>query len=129
MYEINWDHSIALVGRAEEDLPPDVITCVSGEGGSVTDEWDAESWADLKRAFKLRNETDGKGLSDEDKEWIEGWEEKHGEMDEDTFNTCDVDRINEDLLNNLEYDMKHDKGFCDIWGTDSEFEDSDSDWS
>jgi hypothetical protein len=121
----NWEHSITLIGRAEEDLPPNVITLVSGEGGGVSEDWGASGWEELKRLVKLRDEKGEKEMNEKDREYLEMYEDKHGSLDKDDVYDCKTDHINE-RLTDIDDDMRSDEK-DHRWGIDSDFEESDSD--
>jgi hypothetical protein len=39
----DWEHSATLIGHAEQHLSSNVITCLSGEGGSIVEDCPCES--------------------------------------------------------------------------------------
>ena len=122
----SWEHSITLVGRAEEDLPPNVITLVSGEGGGVPEDWGVSGWEELKRLVKLRDEKGEKEMNEKDREYLERYEDMHGSLDKDDVYDCKTDHINE-RLTDIDDDMRSDEN-NHRWGIDSDFEYSDSDY-
>src|SRR5271154_2843048 len=120
----SWEHSITLIGRAEEDLPPNVVTLVSGEGGEVPEDWAVTSWEELKRLVKLRDEKGEKEMNEEDREYLETYEDEHGSLDKDDVYDCKTDHINE-RLTYIDNDMRSDEKYH-RWGVGSAFEYSDS---
>ena len=121
----NWEHSTTLIGRAEEDLPPNVITLVSGEGGEVPEDWGVSGWEELKRLVKLRDEKGEKEMNEKEREYLERYDDEHGSLDKDDVYDCKTDHINEQLTY-IDDDMRwHEK--YHRWGTGSGFEYSYSD--
>jgi len=121
MYDFgaSWEHTITLVGRTEEDLPPNVITCVSGEGGEVLEDWGLEDWEHLKKLVKPRDENCETKMDKEDKEYLERFEEEQGDLSESKVYNCYTDHINE-RLTEIDDAMLED-GKEGHWGCDSDF--------
>jgi Plasmid pRiA4b ORF-3-like protein len=89
----NWEHSVTLVGRAEEGASNGVIVCLDGGGGSVAEDCGStDGWEGLKEIYRRRKDG-GSELSTEELERLEHYE---CGRDLDPWN-WDKDYVNERL--------------------------------
>ena len=65
----SWEHSVVLLGRAEESVSSNYIFCISGEGASVAEDCGGvDGWEGLKEAVTKYKE--GKTLDDDEKDLV-----------------------------------------------------------
>ena len=101
----SWEHSVTLIGRAEEGASANAISVLSGEGGSVAEDCGGvDGWENLKESLKRKQKGE---MSKEETEYVEHYESFVCDGDLDPWN-WNMDDVNQRLAE-IDEEMRVDK--------------------